>query len=255
MKLLILGDCIEKMADISDRSIDLIIADPPFGIKHDKELPNYNRDSGLVLGNYIEVPEAEYDKFSDEWISQAARVLSSSGTMYIISGWNRLEDVLRAIRQSKLNVVNHIIWHYPFGVYTKKKYVTSHYHILMVTKKKSGWVFNREAYFKDSDKDKGGSLNYTHRQDVWTVNRENWSGKIKTQNKLPRLLVKKMILYSSNPRHIVLDPFMGSGQVPWCAESLNRSFIGIEMSEPVYEFAKYRIEQRDYFATNYKGGK
>jgi site-specific DNA-methyltransferase (adenine-specific) len=173
--------------------------------------------------------------------------------MYIVSGWNRLEDILKAVRWNNLHTINHIIWHYPFGVYTKKKYVTSHYHILFVVKNKNNYKFNREAIYTDEKMLDGKKINYYDRQDVWKINRENWTGKIKVQNKLPKSLVEKMIRYSSNEGDVVLDPFMGSGQVPYVALELGRDFIGIEKSVNVFKFAEHRIRHKDYYADNYKG--
>ena len=250
---LINGDCIIEMENIGPECIDLIIADPPFGIKHFKENVAYNRNSGLVLNGYVEVEEGEYDEFSDRWISQAARILTPEGSMYVVSGWSNLEDVLRALRQNKLTIINHIIWQYAFGVYTKKKFVTSHYHILFVAKNPKSYTFNRECVYGDEIKSDGRSLNYLDRQDVWKINRENWTGKVKTQNKLPMKLVEKMINYSSIPGNIILDPFFGSGQVPFVAKKMARKYIGIEISKQIYEFGKYRVESGDYYEEKFKG--
>ena len=206
---------------------------------------------------YVEVHEDEYDEFCDHWISQAANILTPTGSMYVVSGWNNLEDVLRALRQNNLHTVNHLIWHYPFGVYTRKKYVTSHYHILFVVKNPKSYTFNRECRWEDKDRgyfeeEEGRSLNYMDRESVWRIPRENWTGKIKTRNKLPEALVQKMIDYSSNAGDLILDPFMGSGQVPYAAKQMARRYIGIEISTNVFKFAKYRIESNDYYGKEFK---
>jgi site-specific DNA-methyltransferase (adenine-specific) len=236
---------------MQSNSIDLIIADPPFGIKHSKEIGSYNRED-LTINGYIEIDEEEYDAFTDQWIAEASNVLKKSGSMYIVSGWNRLEDILKAIRWNNLHLINHIIWRYSFGVYTKRKYVTSHYHILFVVKDKRHYIFNREARYSDDHVLHGKKMNYYDREDVWNIPRENWSGRIKTKNKLPKELVKKMMLYSSNEKDIVLDPFMGSGQVPYVAKELNRFYIGIEKSENPFNFAEHRVENLDYYAEKYE---
>ena len=66
--------------------------------------------------------------------------------MYIFSGWNNLKDILIAIDNVGLTVINHIIWKYQFGVVTKNKFVTSHYHCLYVCKnpkKRKFYSFSR----------------------------------------------------------------------------------------------------------------
>lgn len=256
---LINGNCIPIMEDMDKGSIDLIIADPPFGIKQNKNNNAYNRNKALVMNGYIEVHMDEYDCFCDHWIYQAAHVLTPTGSMYVMSGWNNLEDVLRALRQHKLHMVNHLIWSYPFGVYTRKKYVTNYYHILFVVKNPKSYTFNRECRWKDKDrghfeKEEGRSLNYMDRESVWQIPRENWTGKIKTRNKLPEELVRKMIDYSSNPGDLILDPFFGSGQIPFIAKQMARRYIGIEISTEIYKFGKYRVESGDYYGNKFKLG-
>ena len=162
---LLYGDSIEEMQFMSENSVDLIIADPPFGIKHSKERSSYNRED-LTIDGYVEVDEDEYDAFTDQWIEGAARVLNQRGSMYIVSGWNRLEDVLKAVRWNGLHTINHLIWRYPFGVYTKRKYVTSHYHILFVVKDKNYYNFNREARYSDDHVLHKKKMNYYDREDV-----------------------------------------------------------------------------------------
>jgi len=251
---LINKDSILAMSEMEEESIDLIISDPPFGIDHFKENTSYNRNGKLVLSSYVEVENDVYDAFSDKWIEQAARILAPKGSMYVVSGWSNLEDVLRALRQNNLHTINHIIWEYPFGVYTKRKYVSSHYHILFVGKSRAHRTFNRECYFGDKEKGVDNhNLNYMDRADVWYIKRENWTGRVKTQNKLPRYLIEKMVSYSSSPGDLVLDPFMGSGQVPFVAKTFARRYIGIEISTQIYNFAKYRINSNDYYGDQYEG--
>jgi site-specific DNA-methyltransferase (adenine-specific) len=249
---LINGNCIPIMKGMDKDSINLIIADPPFGIKQNKNNGAYNRNKDLVIDGYVEVNNDKYDEFSDKWIFQAARVLAPSGSMYVLSGWNHLEEILRALRQNNLHMINHIIWQYSFGLYAKKKYITSHYHLLFVVKNPKSYTFNREYRWKDDEKEDGRSLNYSDRQDVWNINRENWAGKVKTRNKLPRNLVEKMIGYSSNPGDLILDSFMGSGQIPFIAKQMARRYIGIEISTNIFNFGKYRIESNDYYGKEFK---
>ena len=103
------------------------------------------KDSNVMEG-YNEILPENYYQFSYDWISEANRILKESGSMYIFSGWNNLKDILIAIDNVGLTVVNHIIWKYQFGVVTKNKFVTSHYHCLYVCKnpkKRKFYSFSR----------------------------------------------------------------------------------------------------------------
>ena len=212
MKYLIYNeDCVAgSKLRLKDNSVDLMICDPPFGISESTFDENYSRNFNYVIGGYVEAPD-DYASFSYDWITEATRVLKKTGSFYIVSGHNKLHDVLDAVKRNNLYLINHIIWKYNFGLHTKKKYVTSHYHILYLKKdEKSDVTFNINCRYDSSDRDKKGSILYKDLEDVWVINREYHSKKMKNQNKLPGELVNKMILYSSNPGDVVCDFFMGN---------------------------------------------
>lgn len=217
------GDALELLPRIPDGTIDLIVTDPPFAIDFRAQRLNYNRKGANVLEGYHEIPEEEYSGFTRQWIAEAARVLSPTGSMYIFSGWNRLRDILEGIDEAGLTTINHLIWKYQFGVFTKKKYVTSHYHILFVAKDPKQYTFNKVDHYPE---------------DVWVINREYWKGKKKTPTKLPRELVRKILLYSSNPGDLVLDPFLGSGTVALVAQQEGRHFLGFEIVPEYHAFSQ-----------------
>ena len=221
------GDALELLPRIPDGTVDLIVTDPPFAIDFKAQRLNYNRKGANVLEGYREVPEEEYGEFTRQWIAEAARVLSPAGSMYIFSGWNRLRDILEGIDDAGLTTINHLIWKYQFGVFTKKKYVTSHYHILFVAKDPEQYTFNKIDHYPE---------------DVWVINREYWKGKKKTPTKLPRELVRKILLYSSNPGDLVLDPFLGSGTVALVAKQEGRHFLGFEVVPEYLAFARNCLE-------------
>ncbi len=220
------GDTLEILPTLPDNSIDLVITDPPFAIDFKAKRSNYNRKYKNVLEGYNEISPDKYLEFSIKWIGELPRILKEDGSVYIISGWTNLKDILIAIDKSKLILLNHIIWKYQFGVYTKRKFVTSHYHILLCVKSKN-YKFNKIDKYPE---------------DVWIINREYWHNKIKTPTKLPEKLVEKMVLYSSNKGDLILDPFVGSGTVPVCAKKLQRNFIGIEINEEYVKFANERLK-------------
>ena len=99
--------------------IDLIITDPPFGIK-ETNIGSYNHDKSFIIPGYVEAPD-DYEKFTLDWMTQAKRVLKQNGSMYIIIGHSRLREVLNAGHELNLTLVNHIIWKYDFGVVTSRR--------------------------------------------------------------------------------------------------------------------------------------
>lgn len=230
-------DCISGAEiRIADKSVDLIITDPPYGIEGDKLHRHYNRNEKFVLDGYIEIPSDEYAEFSLRWIKQAERVLRPGGSIYIISGWSNLFHILNALKKTRLIEMNHIIWKYNFGVYTSRKYISSHYHILFYTKPGAAHTFNTNVLFGPDEKDdRGGSKNYIDREDVWIINREYKPGKLKNKNELPRKLLSKILLYSSNEGDTVCDFFLGGFSTAKAAIELNRKVVGFEISTQAFE--------------------
>jgi len=240
-------NCIEGMKSIPDKKIDLIITDPPFAINFKASKQNYNRTKSRVIEGYNEIKPEDYYKFTSQWMSQSFRILKESGSMYVFSGWNNLKDILMALDDIGFTTVNHIIWKYQFGVVTSKKFVTSHYHCLYVcknVKKRKFFPFFR--FKKNSKTVEGRSLHYKDKEDVWEIKREYWTGDQKTPTKLPAELIKKILEYSSKRNDVVLDPFLGSGQVAVLSKKLGRKFLGFEIVKDYYKFAKKRLDRNIY---------
>jgi len=240
-------NCIDGMIFIPKNKIDLVITDPPFAINFQARKANYNRLSSRVMTGYNEIKVKDYYDFTFAWMSQVFRILKDSGSMYVFSGWNNLKDILMALDDVGFTTVNHIIWKYQFGVVTKKKFVTSHYHCLYVCKDdKKRKFFPYSRFEKDSKSEEGRSLHYKDKEDVWDIKREYWTGDEKTPTKLPAELIKKLLEYSSEKKDVVLDPFLGSGQVAVVSKSMNRQFLGFEIVPEYYKFAKKRLDKNLY---------
>jgi site-specific DNA-methyltransferase (adenine-specific) len=221
------GDALELLREVPGGSVDLVVTDPPFAIDFRPQRNNYNRTGSRVVEGYREIAAGDYLAFSKEWMGEAFRVMRPTGSLYVFSGWNRLRDVLQALDETGLTTVNHLIWKYQFGVFTKKRYVTSHYHILFAVKDPKRYFFSKAEHYPE---------------DVWVINREYWTGKRKTPTKLPLALVKKILSFSSREGDLVLDPFLGSGTVAVAAKEMRRHYLGFEIVPQYYEFARDRLE-------------
>lgn len=240
-------DCIVGMKRLKSSCVDLIITDPPFAIDFKAKRSNYNRTGSRVIDGYAEVSADEYLDFSRRWLREAYRVIAVTGSAFIFSGWNYLKDILIAVEEVGFITVNHIIWKYQFGVATKRRFVTSHYHCLFLCKDDKRRKFFLDARFSKHDRtNNGGSLRYRDLEDVWEIKREYWHGDIKTPTKLPAEIIRKIISYTSEEGDLVLDPFLGSGQVAVVSKMCNRHYIGFEIVRDYYNFALERLESDLY---------
>lgn len=240
-------DCVKGMRGLPAGSVDLIITDPPFAIDFKSKRNNYHRKAGSVIEGYSEIDSANYPAFTLRWMRQAHRLLKESGALFVFSGWNNLKDLLVAADELGFITVNHLIWKYQFGVVCKRRFVTSHYHCLYLCKDEQKRKFLHNARFGPAEKtEAGGSRRYRDMEDVWDIQREYWHGDIKTPTKLPAEIIRKILAYTSEPGDIVLDPFIGSGQVPVVCRELGRQYLGFEIVPDYYAFALKRLEDQVY---------
>jgi len=228
MDTIIYKDCIEGMKQLPANCIDMIIADPPFGINFTGKEQMYNRVEGNVIDGYVEIPQEDYDQFTDAWISELPRIMTNTATAYIFSGWTNLEMVLAAARRAGLKLINHIIWKYQFGVFTQKKFVTSHYHLLLLAKDEKEYFFNKVIHYP---------------QDVWDIKREYYYKTEKNGTKLPTDLIQKCLNFGSKPGDLIFDPFMGNGTTAEVAKANFRHYLGFEINPKLRTVIKRNINK------------
>jgi len=242
---LVMGDVLETLGAWQGR-FDLVIADPPFNISFDKASHEYGaKEYKLYLDD---MTEAEYLEFSRRWVGACHASLRPRGSMYVVSGWTNLRLVLDAVASTPFHLLNHIVWRFSWGVYTRRRFVTSHYHVLLLVKDPADYTFNKlKGYEEDVwdgeapvpwGGDATGGEGVCREGDVWEFpgyNRGNDPDRIKGHPcQLPLQLLRKMILTSSNEGELVGDVFSGSGGTILAARQTGRRVVGFER-DPDYE--------------------
>lgn len=233
-----LGDCIEILKDLPDKSIDLFFADPPFniGIKYDVHNDN--------------MPYDEYYTWSEKWIKEAHRVLKNNGSIYIAIGDEFAAEINIILKKTGFYFRNWIIWYYTFGQNQRKKFNRAHTHILYFTKDKDIFTFNdkdiripsaRQTIYKDKRANPLGKIP----DDVWQFSRVcgTFNERINGHPcQMPEDILELIIRASSNEGDIVLDPFGGTGTTAAVAKRLNRNYITIEISELYNDIINKRLD-------------
>jgi site-specific DNA-methyltransferase (adenine-specific) len=218
---------------VADDTVDLIFTDPPYGIAGDQLDTHYNRDDTKVIPGYVDVPMDTYGSWCKDWIQECERVLRPGGSMYIVSGYTNLHHILNALHSTNLIEINHIIAQYSFGVYTKKKFVSSHYHVLFWSKpetSKQKRTFNTHCRFGDTTE------SYNDRLSVQPLPREYKHGEIRNNNQLSESFIRKFVDYSTNAGDLVLDPFGGSFSTGRSVLGMDRRFIGFELNPQAFDY-------------------
>ncbi|PWI48239.1 site-specific DNA-methyltransferase [Candidatus Heimdallarchaeota archaeon B3_Heim] len=216
---LVIGDVNHALPNMAKKRLfDLIIADPPFGISFSKSSHEYGADEYHLYND--DYTTNNYYEFSKKWILNCYNALSPTGSLYIISGWTNLQYILNALETTDFHMLNHAIWHFSWGVYTKRRFVTSHYHILLLVKNRKKYQFYKQKHYDE---------------DVFfwqEYNRGNDPHRIKGHPcQLPIVLLEKLILTSSSVGDLVGDVFSGSGGTILAARKTERDVIGFELRE------------------------
>jgi site-specific DNA-methyltransferase (adenine-specific) len=227
---LVIGDVNETLPmETKNRLFDLIIADPPFGISFSKSSHEYGaKEYDLYKDDFT--PDSYLD-FSEKWIKSCYNALKPNGSLYIISGWTNLQYILNAIKKTDFHMLNHAIWHFSWGVYTKRRFVTSHYHIILLVKNKKNFQFYKQKHYDE---------------DVFywkEYNRGNDPNRIKGHPcQLPIVLLEKLILTSSKKGDLVGDVFSGSGGTILASRMTDRDVIGFEIRKEYESIIKRKAK-------------
>ncbi len=238
---IICGDCISKLKDIPDESIDLIVTDPPFNI-------------GKDYGKYKDkMKKEEYIEWSKEWLNECIRVMKDGGALYLFN-YPENNAYLVPFLDEKLTFKRWMTWHYPTNTgMSPTNFTRSQHSILFYIKGKKPRVFNKndiaEPYRNPNDKRirkliENGSKGKTP-YDVFQFNMVKNVSKEKTEHpcQLPPELIKILIKASSNKGDWVLDPFGGSFTTARVAKELDRNSLNIEISEKFCEIGRERIKK------------
>ena len=224
------GDCLEIMDNIDDKSIDLIITDPPY--LHEK-----GGRGKMLLGDSLDRNKFNMKKMSDfskddiyNFLIKTKRIMKKP-QWYIFCSEKQIPYYLNWTLENKFKF-NILTWNKPLSIMNRERYSTNMEYIIRIYS--NGCALNK----LNLEKDKSKKIYYS-KYKVYSQIR----GKQKLHpSQKPTEIIQEIIELSSNENDIILDPFMGSGSTGVACLNLNRKFIGIELDENYFNIAKDRIE-------------
>lgn len=220
------GDCMERLTEIEDNSIDAIFADPPYFLSNGGISVHSGKQVCVDKGDWDKggTPEYVYE-FNRKWLSLCRSKLKDNGTIWISGTHHNIHVVMRCLQELGYKVLNTITWQKtdpPPNLSCKYFNFSTELIIWARKHEKKSHKFNYETM-----KQLNGGTQMT---DVWripAVSRwEKEQGKHPTQK--PLRLLYRIILASTNAGDTILDPFSGSGTTGIAANLLGRKYIGIE---------------------------
>jgi modification methylase len=240
------GNCIEVLSTFPDESIDLIFADPPYNLQLNQELwrPNLTKVDA-VDDEWDQFPDMKtYDQFSLAWLSECQRVLKRDAAIWVIGTYHNIFRLGKIMQDLGFWFLNDIVWikSNPMPNFRGVRFTNAHETLLWACKEKQGkYTFNYHAM-----KDLNDGLQM--RSD-WQIpicsgrERLKVDGKKAHSTQKPEALLYRVIVSSTNPGDIILDPFFGTGTTGAAAKKLHRHWIGIENDAGYVELARERLNQ------------
>jgi len=239
------GDCIEVMNSLPENSVDLIFADPPYNLQLRGDLHRPDNSKVDAVDNDWDQFDsfALYDQFTRAWLKAARRLLKPNGAIWVIGSYHNIFRVGAALQDQGYWILNDVVWRKsnPMPNFRGKRLTNAHETMIWAGKDESSkYTFNYEAL-------KALNEGIQMRSD-WVLPICNGHERLKNEDgdkahptQKPESLLHRVLVGSTNPGDVVLDPFFGTGTTGAVAKMLGRDFIGIEREEEYRKVASKRI--------------
>ena len=240
----VVGDCVELMAAMPEGSVDVVFADPPYNLQLEGEL--HRPDNSRVDAVDDEWDQfasfKAYDRFTINWLKEARRVLKPNGSLWVIGSYHNIFRVGVALQDIGFWILNDVIWrkNNPMPNFRGRRFTNAHETLIWCARDRdSRHNFNYEAM-------KNLNEELQMRSD-WMVplctggERLKSNGRKAHPTQKPEALLHRVILASTNPGDLILDPFFGTGTTGAVAKKLGRRFIGLEQDAEYAKLARKRI--------------
>lgn len=245
-----LGDTLEVLSHFPKEFVDLLVVDPP-----------YNMDKDFHGKRFKKTTEEDYAAYTEEWVRAVLPTLKENASIYVCCDWYS-SLAIGTVLKKYFHVQNRITWQREKGRGSESNWKNGMEDIWFVTNSKQ-YTFNIEDVKirrrvlapyreggkpKDWEETKDGRFRNTYPSNFWDdISVPYWSMPENTAHptQKPEKLLAKLILASSNPGDVVLDPFLGSGSTSVTAKKLERHYVGIEQNPQYCVWAEKRLEMAE----------
>jgi DNA modification methylase len=241
----LVGDCRQVLTHLPKNSVDLIFADPPYNLQLEGELwrPNLTRVAA-VDDEWDQFDSfTQYDRFTQEWLTACRRVLKPTGTLWVIGSYHNIYRVGKILQDLNFWFLNDVVWvkANPMPNFHGARYTNAHETLLWTQKEKGAkYTFNYHAMKCIND---GLQMRSDWYIPICTGKErlKDKAGEKAHPTQKPEALLYRVILSSSNPGDVVLDPFFGTGTTGAVAHKLHRHYIGVEIDPNYARLAQERV--------------
>ena len=239
------GDCIEVMAGLPEASVDLIFADPPYNLQLKGELhrPDNSRVDAVDDAWDRFDSFAAYDRFTRDWLAQARRLLKPNGAIWVIGSYHNVFRLGSELQNQGVWILNDVVWRKsnPMPNFRGKRLTNAHETLIWASRQEGArYTFNYEALKALNE---GVQMRSDWVLPICTGHERlrDASGEKAHPTQKPEGLLHRVLLGTTDPGDVVLDPFFGTGTTGAVAKMLGRDWIGIEREESYREVAERRL--------------
>src|SRR5499427_6576039 len=243
---ILIGDCVAELARLPAETVDLVFADPPYNLQLQGDLkrPDDSRVDAVDDDWDKFASFSAYDDFTRAWLLACRRLMKPSATLWVIGSYHNIFRVGALLQDLRFWILNDVVWRKsnPMPNFRGRRFTNAHETLIWAAREPDGkgYTFNYEAL-------KAGNDDVQVRSD-WTIalctgeeRLKDGDGKKLHPTQKPEALLARVILASSRPDALVLDPFCGSGTTGAVAKRLGRRFIGIERERAYAAAARARV--------------
>src|SRR5256885_7539698 len=243
---ILIGDCVAQMANLRAESVDLVFAAPPYNLQLQGDLkrPDASRVDAVDDDWDKFSSFAAYDDFTRAWLLACRRLMKPAATLWVIGSYHNIFRVGAILQDLGFWILNDVVWRKsnPMPNFRGRRFTNAHETLIWAAREAGGkgYTFNYEAL-------KAGNDDVQVRSD-WTLalctgeeRLKGGNGKKLHPTQKPEALLARVILASSRPDDLVLDPFCGTGTTGAVAKRLRRRFLGLERETAYAQAADRRI--------------
>lgn len=242
------GDCVAALNRLPEKSVDVIFADPPYNLQLEGDLHRPDQSKVDAVDDEWDQFEsfAAYDAFTRAWLLAARRVLKPNGTIWVIGSYHNIFRVGAIMQDLGFWILNDVIWRKtnPMPNFRGRRFQNAHETMIWASRdpKAKGYTFNYDSM-------KAANDDVQMRSDwlfpICTGNerlKDEQGDKVHPTQK-PEALLARVLMSSTKPGDVVLDPFFGTGTTGAVAKRLGRNFVGIERQQSYIDAARARIAE------------
>lgn len=243
---IIKGDSVDVLKAVKPGSIDMIFADPPYNLQLGGDLHRPNNTKVDACDDHWDQFDSykAYDDFCRGWLSASRDALKDDGSIWVIGSYHNIFRLGAILQDLGFWILNDVVWRKsnPMPNFRGKRFTNAHETLIWAGKsEKSKYTFNYDS-MKALNEDLQMRSDWFIPLCTGGERLKNAKGEKAHPTQKPEALLHRVILSSTKPGEVVLDPFFGTGTTGAVAKKLGRHYIGIEREDEYIEVAQKRLD-------------